>query len=334
MSVQEYKSQLYEAVLDLIWKQWTALGIPGQIAVPKSDMILDPEALLLFSAGFARHDQRLYDLILDWLQIHSSQINIQRLKAIHADIEWKDTASLGYMCAVIAENDPVRWRKTADVFCSGSVRQSSTLFFDRDDEPEKFIPRQDELALRCGFSRNIRRTSDKMTDRLPKNTATLLLQMRGLLGISARAETILILLTAPLCKVQDIVDRSSFTWKSIQDVLAELIAGGYVSSLDGKGRGKQYFLTDPEKMLRFFDLHTPIFWNWPNIYDSIGLLWQFCTNPFLKKVSEKTVRNEFQSLYQVKLQKKLLASGCPAFEKTNLDLRAFPEMIQRIFNLK
>lgn len=320
--------------MELVWKQWTALGIPGQIAVPESEMILDPEALLLFSAGFARHDQRLYDLILDWLQIHSSQINIQRLKAIHADMEWKDTASLGYMCAVIAEKDPVRWRKTADVFCCGSVRPPSTLFLDRDDEPEKFIPRRDRLALRCGFSRNIRQTSDKMTDRLPKSTATLLLQMRGLLGISARAETILILLTTPLCKVQDIVDRSSFTWKSIQDVLAELIAGGYVSSLDGKGRGKQYYLTDPEKMLRFFNLRTPIFWNWPSIYDAIGLLWQTCSNPFLKKVSEETVGNEFQSLYREKLQKKLLVSGCPDFEKTNLDLRAFPALIQRIYKFE
>ena len=334
MSVQKYKSQLYEAVLDLIWKQWTALGIPGQIAVPESEMILDPEALLLFSAGFARHDQRLYDLILDWLQIHSSQINIQRLKALHSNMEWKDTASLGYMCAVIAENDPVRWRKTADVFCRGAVKQPSILFLDRNNEPEKFIPRQDPLALCCGFSRNIHRDSDKIPDQLPKSPATLLLQMRGLLGISARAETILILLTSPLCKVQDIVDRSSFTWKSIQDVLAELIAGGYVSSLDGKGRGKQYFLTEPEKMLRFFNLRTPIFWNWPSIYDAIGLLWQTCSNPFLKKVSDETVRNEFQSLYREKLQKKLLASGCPAFEKTNLDLQEFPRLIQQIYELK
>ena len=48
MSVQEYKYQLHEVVSDLIRKQWTALGIPGPIAVPESEMILDPEAFLLF----------------------------------------------------------------------------------------------------------------------------------------------------------------------------------------------------------------------------------------------------------------------------------------------
>ena len=306
------------------------MGIPGQMTVPESEMILDPEALLLFSAGFARHDQRLYDLILDWLRIHASQINIQRLKALHANMEWMDTASLGYMCAVIAESDPLRWRKAADSFFRRLGKQPSILFLDPNDEPEKFVPRQDPLALRCGFSRNIRRNSEKISDRLPKGSAALLLQMRGLLGISARVETILILLTSPLCKVQDIVDRSCFTWKSIQDVLAELIAAGYVSFLNGKGRGKQYFLTDPQKMLRFFDLHTPVFWNWPAIYDSIGLLWQTCSNPLLCKVSEETFRNELQSLYRDNLQKKLLTSGSPPFEKTNLDLREFPRLIQRI----
>lgn len=330
MSVKKYKSELHEAVLDLIWKQWTALGVPGQMAVPKSEMILDPEALLLFSAGFARYDQRLYDLILDWLQIHSAQINIQRLKALHAKAEWKDTDSLGYMCKVIAESDPVRWRKTAEGFSGKAAKQQTVLFRDRENEPEKFIPNQDPLALRCGFVRNIRCDSEKIPDLLPKSPATLLLQMRGLLGISARAETILILLTSSLCKVQDIVDRSCFTWKSIQDVLAELSAGGYVSSLYGKGRGKQYFLTEPEKMLRFFGLNAPVFWNWAGIYDAAGLLWQACSNPFWKKVSEETIRNELQSLYREKLQKKLLTSGCAALGKTNLDLRDLPRLIQQL----
>ena len=122
------------------------------MAFPKSEMILDPEALLLFSAGFARYDQRLYDLILDWQQIHSAQINIQRLKALHAKAEWKDTDSLGYMCAVIAESDPVRWRKTAEGFSGKAVKRQAVLFRDRENEPEKFFPRQDPLALRAVLS--------------------------------------------------------------------------------------------------------------------------------------------------------------------------------------
>ena len=67
-----------------------------------------------------------------------------------------------------------------------------------------------------------------------------------------------------------------------------------------------------------------------NLFDAVGLLWQTCSNPFWEKVSEETIRNEFQNLYREKLQKKLLMSGCASFEKSNLDLREFPQLIRRI----
>ena len=330
MSVLEYKQNFYEAVLDLLWSQWTALGIPGQESIPESETVLDPEALLVFSAGFARMDQRLYDLILDWLRLHSAQINLQRLKALHAGAEWRDTASLGYICSVIAETDPVRWRKFAES-CSGAASDPpAALFYDRDQEPEKFIPGRDPLALRCGFLRNIRRESSKISARLPNTPATLLLRMRGIFGVSARAEVILILAVSSLCRVQEIALRSGFIWKSVQDVLEELASGGFVSSVEGPGRGKQYFLTDPERVLRLFDLGAPVFWNWPNLYDAVGLLWRSCSNPFWAKVSPETVGNELRTLYREKLRGKLLASGCPVLAKTNLDLREFPELLRQI----
>lgn len=330
MSVNKFRNSLFESILDLLWKQWTALGIPGQVALHDSENILDPEALLVFSAGYARYDQRLYDLILDWLKIHSSQLNLQRLKAINAKAEWKDSASLGYICAVIAETEPARWKKAVVNFAPTQGKDAVPLFRDRNNVPEKYIPRHDHLALRCGFVRNIHQDSAKITGLLPPKPATLLLQMRGLLGISARAETILILLTSHICKVQDIVERSNFTWKSIQDVLAELAQGGFVSSLDSGGHGKLYYLTDREKMLSFLNLHAPVFWNWLKLYEAIGLLWDACSNPYWEKVSDETIQNELHDLYRKKLQKKLLASGCPSMAKTSLDIREFPKLLQKI----
>lgn len=330
MSAKKYKQLLFDVISDLLWKQWSDLGIPGQVLPQKNKTILDPEALIIFSAGFARYDQRLYDLILDWLDSHSSQINVQRLKALHSKAEYQDTASLGYICSVIAEKDPARWRKLADTYSAVKKTHPVMLFKDSDDQPEKFIPECDQLALNCNFIRNIRRNSGKILPQLPQCMATRLLQMRSLLGISARAETILVLLSSEPCKVQDIVDRSGFIWKSIQDVLEELIAGNFVAVLNGTGRGKQYFLTDPEKILRFFDIKTPGFWNWSSIYDSIGLLWQLCSNPLLEKVSSETFKNEIRTLYVEKLQKKLLLSGCQELTKTVLDINGFPELIRSI----
>lgn len=331
MSAREYKKRLYEAVLDLLWRQWTALGIPGYVAALKSNTVLDPEAMLVFSAGFARYDQRLYDLILDWLQVHSSQINIQRLKALQGKSVLKDSASLGYMAAVTAEADPIRWKKPAADGEPDDAASPVGLFLDEDGKPERFIPRRDALALQYGFLRNVRRSTQKIPVSLPRTTSTLLLRMRSLLGISARAETLLVLLTLPQCKVQDIVDRSGFIWKSVQDVLGELTLGGFVSALDGVSRGKLYYLSEPETIRRVFGARQGCtFPNWLNVYDSIGLLWQTVCNPRLNDVSSETVRNELETLYTECLQKKLLTSGCPGLNKTGLDLTELPKLISAL----
>lgn len=331
MSAKKYKKLVFEAIQDLLWKQWTALGVPGYITTSKSNTVLDPEALLVFSAGFARFDQRLYDLILDWLQIHSSQINIQRLKALHAKFEWKDSASLGYMSSVAAKTNPTRWKKPAADFLPDDATSPVALFLDENGEPERYIPRQDEHALKYGFRRNVRMDMQEMAVSLPKTTATLLLRMRGFLGISARAETLLVLLTLPQCKVQDIVDRSGFTWKSIQDVLSELTSGGFVSSVDGVSRGKLYYLSDPDSIRNLFGGRQGSFFpNWLCIYNAIGLLWQTVSNPRLYEVSEETFSHELDILYADRLQQELLKSSHPALNKTNLDCTSFPRLISSL----
>ena len=169
MSVQEYKRQVYDAIMDMLWRQWSSLGVPGQIAAEKNSVtVLDPEALLLFSAGFARYDQRLYDLILDWMGGHSCLINIQRLKALHAKADFKDTPSLGYISAVAAETEPSRWKKPAGDYSPSCVVPAVALFRNQDDEPESFIPAYDSISLRYGFERNVRQKSSKIPSDIPE----------------------------------------------------------------------------------------------------------------------------------------------------------------------
>ncbi|MBQ7178001.1 MAG: hypothetical protein IJS08_11365 [Victivallales bacterium] len=324
MSAKEYKNSFFDAVLSLLWQHWSLLGVPGQISAKENEFVLDPEALLLFSTEYARYDQRLYDQILDWLQMHSSLINIQRLKALNTKCKFKNTASLGYMAAVVAETEPTRWAKPAKDY---AVEQPTIpLFKDQNDKMESFIPKVDALAKSYSFLRNTRINTGKTPQNLPNGTASLLLRMRGLFGISARAETILVLLNSMPCKVQDIVERSGFAWKSIQDVLEELKASGFVASASETKRGKQYYLTTPDKIRHLFDIHTCVFPNWTTFYDVLGELWQLISNPRLALVSDETISNEIRMLYQNKLQGKLILSGYQPFFMGDLEklLGAFP----------
>lgn len=317
MSVLEFRKELYEFIQDMLWKHWTALGIPGHVSATAEEIIIDPEALIIFSSRFARYDQRLYDLILEWMQLHSSQINIQRLKALNSKAEIKDTASLGYISAVVSEVSPARWKKPTTDY-SSKTTEAVSLFMNMNDEPESFIPKHDTLALQHGFYRNVRNNTPKVPVPLPAGAATLQLRMRGLLGISARTETLLVLLTSKICKVQDIVERSGFIWKSIQEVLDELIAGGFVSYLSGCSRGKQYYLTEPEKIRKCLDAENVMFFNWLNIYDTLGLIWQSISNPRLSKLSDETINSMLTTLYENKLQRLLINSNAPSLKYAKL----------------
>ena len=331
MPVQEYKHQLFVAIQELLWRQWCELGIPGQISTGKnSETVLDPEALLLFSAKFARYDQRLYDLILEWMGVHSCQINIQRLRALHAKAECKDTQSLGYIAAVAAESEPSRWKKPAKDYSANCSDSAVALFRSQDDEPESFIPTCDSLAILYGLERNVRLKLGKIPSDIPESTSSLLFRMRSIMGITARAETILFMLTNNCCKVQDIVERSGYTWKSIQDVLQELASGYFVSSINGANRGRQYYLLQPERIRQLFGIRKIAFPNWLDIYDSIGFLWETLSNPNMEKVSEETFQNELKTLYENKIQKRFLMSGHPAIIKQAIDIAVLPKTIREV----
>ncbi|HDY87875.1 MAG TPA: hypothetical protein ENH82_07150 [bacterium] len=75
MQLQEFKNNYLDLLLQFLWRQWSALGIAGY-SESKDPWVIDPEALLLFSATLTRYDQRLFDEILDWMDMNDRFINI------------------------------------------------------------------------------------------------------------------------------------------------------------------------------------------------------------------------------------------------------------------
>ena len=48
--------RLQEAVVDLLWDQWVALGLAGRPSGKKVPFVVDPEALLLATMRFGTGD--------------------------------------------------------------------------------------------------------------------------------------------------------------------------------------------------------------------------------------------------------------------------------------
>ncbi|NMA43095.1 MAG: hypothetical protein GX946_06915 [Oligosphaeraceae bacterium] len=331
MSVREFRDEYFNALLNLIWRQWTRLGISGQIASDDSPYVVDPEALLLFSSSFCRYDQRLYDLVIDWLRVNGAFINVQRLKSLSCKVSQKDAASLGFIVATMSKLSSRKWKKLADDLLPVKRAEAVPMFIAPDQKPLDFCRQKDKIALQYGYLRMPYQPTNKVTVFPIGVSASILLQMRGVFGLSARAETILTLLNKDICKIQDVADISGFSWKSIQDTLMELTAGGLVATDAKTKRGRYYYLKSPDKIQHLFDVKHFFFPDWRRIFDSLGALWQAVANPRLIDLSEKTFHSEMARVFEEEIGEKLLDAGISELQFLNPEkVYSLPPLLEKL----
>lgn len=161
MSATEYKETLLDAILGLLWRQWSSLGVLGYEQPLRNDSFVDPEALLIASAGFARYDQRLYDLIADWLLKYGRLVNPTRLKALLGKAKSADVASLSYLSTLCLKAGDKRWGRLSERGQARELEKPVPLFYQQDGPPFSYCPERDEVALSCGFIRNTFITQNK-----------------------------------------------------------------------------------------------------------------------------------------------------------------------------
>ena len=77
-----------------------------------------------------------------------------------------------------------------------------------------------------------------------RKSQSLLLQLRGLMGVNSRSEIFLYLLLNKKGTIQEIADQNYYAWRSVQDVLFEIGHSSVIHFPEAK-RGRVYYL-DPE----------------------------------------------------------------------------------------
>jgi DNA-binding transcriptional ArsR family regulator len=102
------RNELVESSLDLAWTQWTALGVRGVQRPPET--AVDLESLLLFTAGLASRDPRLYDEACDWCTRYGLRfVAIGRLRNLARNFTAHTRDAFGRMAATINANSSTRW---------------------------------------------------------------------------------------------------------------------------------------------------------------------------------------------------------------------------------
>ena len=268
---KEFKQRCLEAALDLLWRQWCSLGVAGHAPPAESSRIIDPEALLLATTHMGRHDPRLFDESLDWLRKHGSLIHIQRLKTLHVDTGLGDSAVLAAMADwLVTEGRQSKWRAIAKGKPGGASPQP--LF----DGPAAKKP--DPVFLRHGLLReqvNLRGMSRAPNPTLPPN---LLLTLRALIGVGARAEVILCLATGPAVHAAELARLTGYRSRTMQLLLQEMALSGHVLSQEtaprpagstGRGKSRRYHLAPEDWAFLTGGKPLPRWMPWPPLWSIV-----------------------------------------------------------------
>ena len=231
-SLTSFSETVRENIVRFLWREWSTLGIAGSSRSANS-WLVDPEALLLFSTTFARYDSRLFDEIIDWLEVNGSMISLVRLSRMHSEEPLGTSSVLAAIAGHLGNKFiQFKWQSLQkDVVPQSPV---SLLFPDVpvfgkcDQEFERWGWQREEFELR-GMSQPPK----------PDRPETFLFQLRGLFGRQARAEVFAWLLTHEMGNPSQIAKETCYYKRTIQQLLNEMEAGGHVRSFR-QGREKVF----------------------------------------------------------------------------------------------
>lgn len=239
ISFQHSRDKLLGHFLDFLWCQWSALGVAGRPG-GADDRLIDPEALLLATTRFGRHDPRLMDEVMDWLDSNGKRINLLRLRRIHEDWPLADLRVLDAIGGWLSQQSAMRkWAAVSAPEQPGSAPEP--LFRQTDGRPFPILQEPDPHFLRHGLIRDpieLRGMSQRPD---PSRAANLLCCLRALFGVNSRAEIIAWLLTHESGHPAAIARDTGYFSKSIQHTLNEMEDSGHIRSRRN-GREKIFWI--------------------------------------------------------------------------------------------
>lgn len=296
MSLKSFREEFIEHVHSLLWRQWTRLGVAGP-DVPESGCITDPEALLLFTFEVGRSEPRLYDEVLEWLSRNERLVNIQRLRNLISQDSAFDfslaAAPARWLCTL---NKTSKWRDLAKL----SVAKSSIPFFTAEPRRTKGLTgAMEPLYKMCGWARppiKLRGFSSNLPVDAP---SALVLRLRSLFGLNARAEVVAYLLANPSGHPTEMARELVYSQPSLFQLCREM-AGSTLLFSQSRGREKQYRL-DRERWDAFLGLpegEGPSWGHWPATFRLLILLWRHFQDEALAETSDYMATSKTRMLYE------------------------------------
>jgi hypothetical protein len=225
-SLNEFKSTVLESLLELLWRQWSALGVSGSSRT-EEQTVVDPEALLLLTLTVARYDMRLFNEVFDWVDENGAFLNVHRLKNLVKQYDFKAKPQLSALAERAGRNSSfaLKWKNLAAKYVT---EQSEPLFFLKTGRPYPLPESPDGVFLRHGLMREPFQPRGLAQPFPAAGMPSLLLRLRALLGVNIRCEILCVLGTVGEIHPSLLAKRIAHAPRTTQNALSEMVRSGVI----------------------------------------------------------------------------------------------------------
>ncbi len=264
ISPKEFRQELTNRFLDLLWKQWSALGVASHVSEEKQ-IAIDVEALAVSTLGAGFVDPRLLSVSTEWLLIHDQWVNAARMKRIgrfYSASPWNPVPpSLTFESIEWLKSVLSRFDKKPLLVQPESKEHSLDLEKQVLAELREFQPRGKIASLEI------------------RKSVLCQLFLRALFGINARPEIYLYLLWRQSGNSRQIGRETYYDQKAVYRILERWVAAGLLVKQPDPARGNYSVRNAREWNDLLGSLRLPLFVNWTRLFQILVTLVRLLHTP-------------------------------------------------------
>lgn len=189
MPVASFSTILLEWCLDLAWSLWAELGVSGWQR-RHSSFAINPEPLILYTAGLGDADPRLRDEATDWCVQYGRYVSAVRLRNLLASASQETHTAFGTLAATVNAHARLNWPAATT--------------------PRPYRPTRRSMVT--DFCR----------------PALVVLRLRAMFEVGARGELVGVLLSRPSAwlSASDLAPEAGYTKRNVAEALDSLRMAG------------------------------------------------------------------------------------------------------------
>ena len=293
MSLKDCRLKLLNRMLDLVWSQWTSMGISGSGCFEISFLTWSV-AVAVYACTIGRYEPRVFDSMMEWLSFNQRFINIQRLKTINKRENFagnKLLAAIAHLLMKPASRS--KWEKLGKEISTCSV-SSEQLFKLKDGSPHPRLGDFDDAFNKACFIRQKFNQRRVVVQFEPDLSVNLILKLRALFGLNSRCEIILYLLTHKEANPTEIAAVTGYSSKTIYNAISDMYLSG---KLNKRVSGKESLYSLGDNSWEAFLCpagRTAEWMDWPMAFRALEIIWMALDNSRLENESIQTIDRELR----------------------------------------